>query len=99
MAEISATDAKNRLGQLLEMARTEPVRSQKNGRDVGVMVSPEYYERAQGAMAKDPVNPLIAKLHEESMKRWGRRSPTPRPDRRAAVGAPPSQPSVLVAAA
>ena len=81
MAEISATDAKNRLGPLPEMARTEPVRIQKNGRDVGVMVSPEYCERAQGAMAKAPVNPLIAKLHEESMKRWGGRSPTPRPDR------------------
>lgn len=72
MAEMSATDAKNKFGQLLEMARTEPVRIQKNGRDVGVMVSPEFFERAESAMTRDPVNPLIAKLHEESKRRWGK---------------------------
>ena len=37
MVEISATDAKNKFGKLLEMARKEPVRIQKNGRDVAVM--------------------------------------------------------------
>lgn len=36
-AEFSATDAKYRFRQLLEMAQKEPVRIQKNGRDVGIM--------------------------------------------------------------
>ena len=45
MAKITATDAKNRFGQVLEMARTEPVHVQKNGRDVAVVISPEEFER------------------------------------------------------
>ena len=31
MSEITATDAKNRFGQVLEMAQAEPVHVQKNG--------------------------------------------------------------------
>jgi antitoxin Phd len=71
MADISATEAKNRFGQMLEMARTEPVHVQKNGRDVAVVVSPEEYARLRQADAPK-VNPLIARLHDESHKRWGK---------------------------
>jgi len=71
MADISATDAKNRFGQMLEMARTEAVHVQKNGRDVAVVVSPEEYARLRQADAPK-VNPLIARLHDESHKRWGK---------------------------
>jgi prevent-host-death family protein len=72
MAEISATDAKNRFGQLLEMARKEPVRIQKNGRDVGVMASPEYFEQSEKARSEGAVNSLIARLHAKSKERWGK---------------------------
>lgn len=72
MSAMTATDAKNRFGQLLELARTEPVHVQKNGRDVAVVISPEEFERYQEAIARGGVNPLIARLHEESHARWGK---------------------------
>lgn len=72
MATMSATDAKNRFGQLLEMAQVEPVRVQKNGRDVGVMVSPEQFEALQAQNGQPRVNPLVQKLHRESLSRWGK---------------------------
>jgi prevent-host-death family protein len=70
MSSITATDAKNRFGQVLEMARTEPVHVQKNGRDVAVVVSPEQFARMQAAAAKPAVNPLVARLHNESVERY-----------------------------
>ncbi len=72
MSAISATDAKNRFGQMLEAARTEPVHIQKNGRDVAVMLSPEEYKRLQENAAKPAVNPLVARLHKESVERFGK---------------------------
>ena len=72
MAAMTATDAKNKFGQVLEMAQAEPVRIQKNGRDVAVVLSPEQY----GALVENNnaprVNPLVVKLHAESTKRWGK---------------------------
>ncbi len=70
MSTITATDAKNRFGQVLEMARTEPVRVQKNGRDVAVVISPEEFARLQAAPLKPAVNPLVARLHNESVERY-----------------------------
>jgi prevent-host-death family protein len=72
MSSITATNAKNRFGEVLEMARTEPVHVQKNGRDVAVVISPEEYQRYQQAVQRSGVNPLIARLHEESHARWGK---------------------------
>lgn len=69
MAEMSATDAKNKFGQLLEMARTEPVRIQKNGRDVGVMVSPELYADLVAKTETPKVRPAVEQLLERSMAR------------------------------
>lgn len=68
MIEMSATDAKNRFGELLELARKEPVKIQKNGRDLAVVVSAEDYQRLSAAR----VNPLVVKLHAESVARWGK---------------------------
>lgn len=72
MAEITATDAKNRFGQVLEMAQAEPVRIQKNGRDVAVVLSAEQYAALISDSNAPRVNPLIVKLHGESVKRWGK---------------------------
>lgn len=72
MAKITATDAKNRFGQVLEMARTEPVHVQKNGRDVAVVISPEEFLRYEAAVQTGGVNPLVRKLHEESVARYGK---------------------------
>ena len=72
MASITATQAKNKFGQVLEMAQAEPVRIQKNGRDVAVVLSPEQYGALVNQSAAPKVNPLIMKLHGESVKRWGK---------------------------
>src|SRR4051794_24843613 len=72
MSAITATDAKNRFGQVLEMGRAEPVHVQKNGRDVAVVLSPEEFQRYQQAIQRGGVNPLIARLYEESHARWGK---------------------------
>lgn len=72
MAAITATDAKNKFGQVLEMAQAEPVRIQKNGRDVAVVLSPEQYNALVEGSTAPKVNPLIVKLHGESVKRWGK---------------------------
>ena len=69
---MTATEAKNRFGELLDLARKQPVHVQKNGRTVAVVVSPEQFERLETAASKPSPNPLIMKLHEESKKRWGK---------------------------
>ncbi|MEO8884177.1 MAG: type II toxin-antitoxin system Phd/YefM family antitoxin, partial [Devosia sp.] len=63
MATMTATEAKNRFGQLLEMAQAEPVHVQKDGRDVGVMISPEQYRRLVELEGKPKINPMVEKLH------------------------------------
>lgn len=72
MAEISATDAKNKFGEVLEMVRKEPVRIKKNGRDFAVLVAADEFDRMVAASAAPKVNPLVQKLHDESTKRWGK---------------------------
>jgi prevent-host-death family protein len=47
MRTFSAADAKNRFGELLDAARREPVRIEKHGRPVAVMISQEDYEFSQ----------------------------------------------------
>ena len=56
---------------MLEMAQREPVRVQKNGRDVGVVLSPEEFARLSSQPESGP-SPLVRKLHEDSVKRWGK---------------------------
>ncbi|MEO8756187.1 MAG: type II toxin-antitoxin system Phd/YefM family antitoxin [Devosia sp.] len=72
MVEISATDAKNKFGEVLEMVRKEPVRIQKNGRDVAVIVSAEEYAALVSNGLAPRVNPAVVKLHAESVRRWGK---------------------------
>ena len=49
MMEVSAREAKNRFGHLLDAAQSAPVRVTKKGRAVGVMMSVQQYERRRGA--------------------------------------------------
>jgi prevent-host-death family protein len=70
MQSITASEAKNKFGQLLEMAQAEPIRILKNGRDVAVMLSPEDFKRLLDN--KSNVNPVVIKLHEKSMSRWAK---------------------------
>jgi len=68
----TATEAKNNFGEVLESIRSEPAHVQKNGRDVAVILSVEEYRRLQAGAAAPKVNPLVAKLHQESVERWGK---------------------------
>jgi prevent-host-death family protein len=51
MKSMSAKDAKNAFGFLLDTARAEPVAIEKHGRPVVVVLSVEEYER----LTKEPV--------------------------------------------
>jgi prevent-host-death family protein len=44
MLEITATDAKNRFGQMLDACQTEPVFIAKSGRRHGVLLSMQQYQ-------------------------------------------------------
>lgn len=66
---MKATDARNRFGELLEDVAIGPVRIQKNGRDVAVvMSSAEYARHFQTAAKKE----LVKRYNEESIERFGR---------------------------
>lgn len=72
MNTITATDAKNRFGQVLDMAQAAPVHVQKNGRDVAVVLSAAEYESLVAERSRPRVNPRVEALHRESMKRWAK---------------------------
>lgn len=71
MKTIAATDAKNRFGELIDMAQSEPVRVQRQGRDVAVVLSPEEFRRLFEA-ASGRVSPAVQRLHAASAKRWSK---------------------------
>jgi len=48
MQRMSARDAKNGFGRLIDLARAEPVAIEKHGRAVVVVVAFEEYERLAG---------------------------------------------------
>ncbi|MES9970318.1 MAG: type II toxin-antitoxin system Phd/YefM family antitoxin [Candidatus Thiodiazotropha sp.] len=48
MKRMSAKDAKNGFGRLVDTARAEPVMVEKHGRPVVVVISVEEYERLTG---------------------------------------------------
>ena len=66
MKHFSATDAKNRFGELMEQSSNEPVTIEKNGRAFRVVLSAEEYERLTSAT---PVRSVIRDLHKRSMER------------------------------
>ena len=69
MKSFSASDARNRFGQLIDMAQAKPVRVQRQGRDVAIVMSPEEFRRMAEA-ARGKVNPAVERLHAKSAKRW-----------------------------
>jgi prevent-host-death family protein len=66
---ISATDAKNRFGELLELARKAPVHVQRNGRDVAVVISPEEFERLLAGASAPKIRPAVEALLQKSIER------------------------------
>lgn len=67
MKVMQATDAKNRFGELLEEAISEPVLIQKNGRDVAVVMSKAQFDQQQHHAS---TRELVRRYHEESIERY-----------------------------
>lgn len=63
MKSMSARDAKNAFGLMIDTARAEPLLIEKHGRGVVVVVSVEEYER----LARKP-KPLSAEPRETSRR-------------------------------
>lgn len=53
MKTMSAREAKNRFGYLIDTARQEPVSIEKHGRSVVVVMSTEDYERLSTRVAAE----------------------------------------------
>lgn len=68
MREVTARDAKNRFGQLLQSAQQGPVRVTRNGTPVGVMMSVQQFERLRGA-AWERLTATMDRLGDEASAR------------------------------
>lgn len=69
MKLISATLARRRFSQLIDMAQTEPLRVQRWGHNVAIVMSPGEFRHLTEA-ARSKINPTVEHLHAESAKRW-----------------------------
>jgi len=67
MKVMQATDAKNRFGELLEDAISEPVLIQRNGRDVAVVMSKAQFDQQY---SQGNTRDLVRRYHEESIARY-----------------------------
>jgi prevent-host-death family protein len=56
MKSLSAREAKNEFGRLIDLARAEPVTIEKHGRPVVVVMSVEEYERLTVAVSTRPAH-------------------------------------------
>ena len=54
MKSMSAAEAKNGFGHLIDTARQEPVKIEKHGRPVVVVISIEEFERLSGLQPSPP---------------------------------------------
>ncbi|MGQ2907446.1 MAG: type II toxin-antitoxin system Phd/YefM family antitoxin [Aliihoeflea sp.] len=69
MKFLSASDAKNHFRQLIDTVQAEPIRIQRYGRDVAIVLSPKEFHRIAEA-ARGKVNPAVEHLHAKGAKRW-----------------------------
>ncbi len=65
---MTAEEAKNRFGELLESSAVEPVAIEKDGETIRVVLSKAEYDR----WAPGGVRAEVARLHEESMRKFGK---------------------------
>jgi prevent-host-death family protein len=62
MQHMSARDAKNGFGKLIDLARAEPVAIEKYGRSVVIVMAVEEYERLSGKTEKQRSGAVPAKV-------------------------------------
>ncbi len=65
MKTVTALDAKNRLGEVLEAAQRQPVSITRNGRPAVVVISAESYARRQ-RMARDRLRQAMQRAGEHA---------------------------------
>ncbi len=71
MKTITIAVAEQDFAALLDMVQSEPIRLQREGRDIAIMLSPEEFRRLS-EVSTAQVNPLVGKLHVESVERWAK---------------------------
>jgi prevent-host-death family protein len=69
MQTISATEAKNKLASVMEMAQKQPVMIERNGRPAVVMLSVEEYEKRASDTGREAFLALCERLAEASTRR------------------------------
>jgi prevent-host-death family protein len=68
MKTFTATEAKNRFGELLDESGNEPIAIQKNGRPFRVILNAEEFRRILAASSE--VDPAVQTSLHRSLKRW-----------------------------
>ena len=66
MKTMSAREAKNAFGLMIDTARAEPVRIEKHGRGVVMVISVEEYERLHGRSGDMAARPEAAAARHEA---------------------------------
>ncbi len=67
MKTITATEAKNQFGKLLDDAQSEPVAIEKNGRRIAVILTEQQLAKM---IAHGRSDALVERFHEESIERY-----------------------------
>lgn len=67
MEVISALDAKNQFGQLLDIAQAKPVQIKKHGRPVAYVISTAEYDRLKESQQKTLEKAILKANQEESL--------------------------------
>ncbi len=68
--DVTATEAKNRLGQMLDHAQREPVFIGKNGRPHGVLISAAHYDALLAAARPAVRRHDAGRVFYEKYKDW-----------------------------
>ena len=68
MNEITAREATNRFGELLDVAQRSPVRITRNGRAVTVMLSMQLYDQLRGSAWEGLTSTMDAMGEEASAR-------------------------------
>jgi len=68
--EVTATEAKNRLGQMLEHCQREPVTIEKSGRRHSVLLSAAHYDELVAASRHAPSEAPTPRTAEEFTARY-----------------------------
>jgi prevent-host-death family protein len=68
--DVTATEAKNRLGQMLEHAQREPVFIEKSGRRHSVLISAAHYDALLAAQTRPAPREDAARAFYERHRGW-----------------------------